>query len=52
MHNCSAFAAEKMACKEFYEGTILEDETAGFIKLNISREEVLKELYRIYSEEF
>lgn len=39
--------SENIAVENFYENTILQDEEEGFIKLNISKEEVLEILLDI-----
>lgn len=50
-NNCSAIEAEKIACEDFYEGTLLVDEEAGFIKFNISKEDILNSLWDIYAND-
>lgn len=51
VYNCSAIEAEKIACEEFYEGVLLCDEQEGFIKLNITKEDIMDVLWSIFSND-
>ncbi len=50
-YNCSAIEAERIGCEDFYEGTLLCDQEEGYIKLNISENEIMNVLWDIFAND-
>ena len=50
-NGCKSEEAEKHAIEDYYEGTLLCAENEGYIKLNISKEEIYNALWNIYAND-